>query len=236
MKLISRRIIYRITELISLIFFFKKLIDGGQNSFYGKNCLHCGDFLTTKVIKNFHNFLKHYEMGFEESTDERPIKVTVRGDITIYNLNYHQHHKYYDFFNAERIVEDLIKQVSYLHKPTEKFQFKADFSIENKQNAVNDSSDMSDIKTLRYWSTDVYQGVYFNSYIASGITNDILKRVINVGLSGSSWYFNRFSHLNLKVLRTHVTNKKWLNIFVLRRALQTKATATKLLLKLMTLK
>ena len=184
-------------------FFFKILIDGGQNSFYGKNCLHCGDFLTTKVIKNFHNFLKHYEMGFEESIDERPIKVTVRGDITIYNLNYHQHHKYYDFFNAERIVEDLIKQVSYLHKPTEKFQFKADFSIENKQNAVNDSSYMSDIKTLRYWSADVYQGVYFNSYIASGIRNDILKRVINVGLSGSSWYFNRFSHLNLKVLRTH---------------------------------
>ena len=129
-------------------FFFKKLIDGGQNSFYGKNCLHCRDFLTTKVIKNFHNFLKHYEMGFEESIDERPIKVTVRGDITIYNLNYHQHHKYYDFFNAERIVEDLIKQVSYIHKPTEKFQFKADFSIEIKQNAVNDSSYMSDIKTL----------------------------------------------------------------------------------------
>ena len=135
-------------------------------------------------------------------SSSRPIKVTVRGDITIYNLNYHhQHHKYYDFFNAERIVEDLIKQVSYLHKPTEKFQFKADFSIENKQNAVNDSSYMTDIKTLRYWSTDVYQGVYFNSYIASAIRNDILKRVINVGLSGSSWYFNRFSHL--KVLRTH---------------------------------
>ena len=97
----------------------------------------------------------------------------------------------------------MLKQVAYLHKPTEQFQFKADFSIENKQNAGDDSSYLTDIKTLRYWSTDVYQGVYFNSYIASGIRNDILKRVINVGLSGSSWYFNRFSHLNLKVLRTH---------------------------------
>ena len=53
-------------------FFFKKLIAGEQNSFYGKSCFHCGEFLTTKVIKNFHNFLKHYEMGFEESIDERP--------------------------------------------------------------------------------------------------------------------------------------------------------------------
>ena len=142
-------------------------------------------------------------MGFEESIDARPIKVTVRGDITIHNLNYQQHHKHYDFSNSEKIVDDLLKQVAYLHKPTEQFQFKADFSIENKQNAGNDSSYLTDIKTLRYWSTDVYQGVYFNSYIASGIRNDILKRVINVGLSGSSWYFNRFSHLNLKVLRTH---------------------------------
>ena len=203
MKLISRRIIYFIIELIQLIFFFKKFIAGEQNGFYGKNYFHCGEFLTTKVIKNFHNFLKHYNMGFKESIDEKPIKVTVRGDITIYNLNYQQNHKYYDFFNSERIVDDLIKQVTYLHKPTEQFQFKADFSIENKQNAGNDSSYLADITTLRYWSTDVYKGVYFNSYIASGIRNDILKRVINVGLSGSSWYFNRFSHLNLKVLKTH---------------------------------
>ena len=184
-------------------FFFKKLIVGEQNSFYGKNCFHCGDFLTTKAFKNFHNFLKHYDLGFEESIDARPIKVAVRGDITIYNLNYQQHHKHYDFSNSEKIVDDLLKQVAYLHKPTEQFQFKADFSIENKQNAGDDSSYLTNIKTLRYCSTDVYQGVYFNSYIASVIRNDILKRVINVGLSGSSWYFNKFSHLNLKVLRTH---------------------------------
>ena len=110
-------------------FFFKILIDGGQNSFYGKNCLHCGDFLTTKVIKNFHNFLKHYEMGFEESIDERPIKVTVRGDITIYNLNYHQHHKYYDFFNAERIVEDLIKQFHIYTSQPKNFSLKLIFQL-----------------------------------------------------------------------------------------------------------
>ena len=141
-------------------------------------------------------------MGFEESIEEKPIKVIVRGDLTIYRLSYHQYHKHYDFSNSEKIVE-FLKQVSYLHKPTETFQFKADFSIENKQNAVIGSSYTTDIKTLRYWSTDVYQGVYFNNYIASGIRSDILKRVINVGLSGSSWYFNRFSHLNLKVLRRH---------------------------------
>ena len=44
-------------------------------------------------------------------------------------------------------------------------------------------------------------GTHFNSFIAAGIRQGILKRVINTGLSGSSWYFNKFSHLNLKVLR-----------------------------------
>ena len=183
-------------------FFLKKIIGGEENGFYGKEFLQCGEFLTTKVIKNTHNFLKHYHMGFEESIEEKPTKVIVRGDLIIYGLSYHQHHKHYDFSNFKKIVGEFLKQVSYLHKPTETFQFKADFSIENKQNAVNESSYTTDIKTLRYWSTDVYQGVYFNNYIASGIRRDILKRVINVGLSGSSWYFNRFSHLNLKVLRT----------------------------------
>ena len=87
------------------------------------------------------------------------------------------------------------------HKPLESYQFTADFAIENKQNAPEDTFNTAGLKTLRYWSTDVYGGTHFNSFIAAGIGQGILKRVINTGLSGSSWYFNKFSHLNLKVLR-----------------------------------
>ena len=39
---------------------------------------------------------------------------------------------------------------------------------------------------------NVYEGVYFNDFIKSNLTNGILKRVIMNGMSGSSWRFKRF--------------------------------------------
>ena len=77
---------------------------------------------------------------------------------------------------------------------------KADFAIENIQDAPSGVANIAYVKTLRYWPTNVYRAVYFNEFVANGIRNDILKRVINNRLTGSSWYFNRFSHLNIKVL------------------------------------
>ena len=77
---------------------------------------------------------------------------------------------------------------------------KTDFAIENIQDAPSGVANTADVKTLRYWSTNVYRAVYFNEFVANGIRSDILKRAINSRLTGSSWYFNRFSHLNIKVL------------------------------------
>ena len=181
-------------------YFFRALFNT-KNAYWAKNCFHCGEFLITKEIKNAHNFLKHYELGNEKPVEEKPIKIISRGQMTIYQINYFDHHKFYDFYDAERIVDDLIQQVIFRHKPTEPYQFKADFAIENKQNAPTGIENTANIKSLRYWSTGVYIGVYFNSFIAAGIRNDVLKRVISTGLSGSSWHFNRFSHLKIKALK-----------------------------------
>ena len=52
----------------------------------------------------------------------------------------------------------------------------------------------------RYWSTTPYSGIYFNDFILFGLKQEILNRVIINGLSGSSWYFNRFVSLSLKIL------------------------------------
>ena len=94
----------------------------------------------------------------------------------------------------------MLFKVASIFKPTSECQFKADFAIENIQDAPSEVANTADIKTLRYWSTNVYSAVYFNEFVANGIRNDILKRVINNRLTGSSWYFNRFSHLNIQVL------------------------------------
>ena len=52
--------------------------------------------------------------------------------------------------------------------------------------------DTADIKSLRYWSTNVYKATYFNDYVVAGVLNN--------KLSGSAWRFNKFFHLNVKVI------------------------------------
>ena len=42
----------------------------------------------------------------------------------------------------------------------------------------------------RYWSTEVYQTKLLNDYIYFNLREGILKRVINNGMTGSSWHFN----------------------------------------------
>ena len=168
-------------------------------------CCRCGDFLVSKKGKASHNFLKHYSDGDEKPTEEKPVKVIKTGDITIYQISYNEHKDEYDFYDAEKVVDELIFNVKNLFSPlSTKVQFKADFAIENKQDAPAGVLNTADIKTLRYWTTNVYRSVYFNSFVAAGIRRDILKRVINNRLTGSSWYFNRFSHLNIKVLNKKV--------------------------------
>lgn len=52
----------------------------------------------------------------------------------------------------------------------------------------------------RYWTTDPYEGVYFNDFIFHSIRQDILNKVIVNGVTGSSWRFKRFISLSMKIL------------------------------------
>ena len=181
-------------------YFFTRLFNF-ENAYFCRDCCRCGEFLITQDDKVTHNFLKHFEQGEEKPAEEKPVTIINNGDITVYQISFNEHKYYYDFFDAEKIVDELIFNVRNLFKPSIQCQFKADFAIENKQDAPTGIANTADIKTLRYWTTNVYRAVYFNSFVAAGIRQDILRRVINNRLTGSSWYFNRFLHLNIKVLR-----------------------------------
>ena len=52
----------------------------------------------------------------------------------------------------------------------------------------------------RSWSTETYDGKYFNDFILFGLKQDILKCVIVNKMSGSALYFKRFLYLAVKVL------------------------------------
>ena len=56
------------------------------------------------------------------------------------------------------------------------------------------------IVNSRYWSTEVYQTKSFNDYTFFNLRKEILKRVINNGMTGSSWHFNLFLYVNVNIL------------------------------------
>ena len=180
-------------------FFFRQLLLN-QNGFLNCDCIRCHEFITTKKYLAKHNFLKHYMDGERKPPEFKPIDVIRNQEVTIYQITFEKHSEEYDFYNSAEVVEDFLFNVKRLYKPANKVLFKVSFSIENIQNAPIISPDIADIKSQRYWSTQVYKGVYFNDFIAAGIRDDILKRAINNNLTGSSWYFHRFVYLNVKVI------------------------------------
>ena len=78
------------------------------------------------------------------------------------------------------------------------FFIKCDFSLDNIQPSLIENK--QPIKNSRYWLTELYQTKSFNDFIYLDLRKSILKRVINNGLTGSSWHFNRFLYINVKIL------------------------------------
>ena len=76
-------------------------------------------------------------------------------------------------------------------------QIKASFTIENCQPSL--SEEHLPLYNSRYWTTDVYPATYFNSFVYYNLRQDITKRVISNGLSGSSWMFSKFLNLSVSV-------------------------------------
>ena len=164
------------------------------------DCIRCQKFIPTKKCLSQHNFLKHYIDGEKKPAEFKTIDIRKDNEIIIYNINFEKHSDEYNFYNSQELVDEFLFNVKSRFKPLNKVIFKADFSIENIQNAPLTLPSLTDIANARYWTTDVYKGVYFNDFIISEIRSDILKRVIINNLTGSSWYFNRFKHLSIKVI------------------------------------
>ena len=81
------------------------------------------------------------------------------------------------------------------------FLIRSGFRLENIQSALDVYNEP--LKNSRYWTTDPIQTKSFNNYVYFTIRESILKRVINNGLTGSSWHFNRFLYINIKIIQVN---------------------------------
>ena len=181
-------------------FFFKCLLQNIENKPHLKKCIRCDEFITIKKYKVEHDFLKHYDDGNEIPFEEKPLQIVRNKALIIYKIEYSKHNEKYDFYNAEKCVDDFLLNVKHKYKASSKKWFKCSFTIENVQNAL--SPHLQFLTNNRYWTTETYDAIYFNDFIFFSLKTDILKRVIINRLSGSSWYFRRFLNLAVKVLDT----------------------------------
>ena len=166
--------------------FFKKLFQT-KNKVLLKNCVRCSEFLTTEKHKATHDFLEHYKEGKDIPFEEKPLDLSKFPNLLIYSIEFQKHSDFYNFYNPDKCVDDFLKNVQYRFKSNHKNWFKCSFYIENKQNSV--MNNWEPLVDTQYWSTETYDGKYFDDFILFGLKQDILKRVIVNNMSGSAWYF-----------------------------------------------
>ena len=167
-----------------------------------RNYIRCDEFLTTKKEKAAHDFIKHYDDGKEIPFEEKPLDIIKLPALTIYKIEFKKYKNQYSFFNAEKCVDDFLKNVQNRFRTTNKKWFKCSFTIENTQNSIR--TDLIPLINTLYWTTETYDSIYFNDFILHLLKSDILKRVIANQMSGSSWYFKRFLSLAVKTLDTEI--------------------------------
>ena len=187
--------------------FFKRMIDQKKNIIYRRKCNYCDEFVF--VNKTNHDFLKHYGGGggggnvdFDSDADadnDKPVDITNVGGVTKIEITFKEHSSFYDFFDSVAVVDKFLARVKNVMRRYENdVLLRAGFSIENIQQPLDNYTEP--LLQTRYWSTEPIQTKSFNDFVLFKTREGILRRVINNGLSGSAWHFNKFNYLNVNIL------------------------------------
>ena len=162
-------------------------------------CFECSLGFTNSRKKKNHMFLVHYnQKGGARANANFPLNILKRGSITYYSVNFNQHKNFYNFYSGD-MVDEFLGVVYRTFKPLKNidYKFQAYFEIVNQQRKSDNRNFLTD---NRSWLTNVYRFKYLNEFLRAELKNEITKRIISNGLTGSSWYFRRFERLNVIVL------------------------------------
>ena len=142
-------------------------------------------------------FLFHYgerQMGGRRpELSTLPLNVLKRGPITYYSINFEQHKNFYDFFNSS-MVDVFLDSIYEIFRPNTEKKFQGYAEIVNQQRVEIILQDK------RVWLTNSFNSKHFNDFFRREIRDEITKRIIANGQTGSSWYFKRFQRLTIIVV------------------------------------
>ena len=161
-----------------------------------RKCKNCCLMLNSSRMKKNHMFLYHYNQAgsARNRLNDLPLNVLKRGQIVYYSVNFVQHRNYYDFFSTVMIDIFLIN-VYDVFKPERNllYKFQEYFEIINQQRDPERTE-------KKVGLTNVFHFKHFNQFVRGEIKEEIIKRVIINGQTGSSWYFKRFNRLNIIIV------------------------------------
>ena len=138
-------------------------------------------------------FLYHYGQQIGGRGPRFAFNILKRGSITHFSINFDQHKNFYVFYSSD-LVDVFLDTVHQIYQPKSECKFQGYAEIVNQQRGETILEDR------RIWLTNVYQFKYFNNFVRGEIKDEIIKRIIVNGQTGSSWLFKRFNRLNVIVV------------------------------------
>ena len=120
-----------------------------------------------------------------------PLNILRRPPLTYYSINFEQHRNFYDFFSMN-IVDIFLNNVYQVYQCSNK-----ENKIQAYAEIINQQQGEIVLENKRVWLTNVYRAKHFNDFVRGELPDQIIKRVIVNGESGSKWYFKRFERLNV---------------------------------------
>ena len=138
---------------------------------------------------------KHKQIGGNcaQRTSTLLINVLNRGPIIHFSINFSQHKNFYDFF-SNGIVDAFLESVYEIYRPSKENKIQGYAEIVNQQRGEIILEDK------QVWLTNAFNSKYFNDFVRGEIRDEITKRIIVNGQTGSSWHFKRFERLSVIVV------------------------------------
>ena len=104
-----------------------------------------------------------------------------------------QHKNFYDLFSSG-IVDAFLDSVYEIYRPSKENKIQGYAEIINQQRG-----DII-LEDKRVWLTNSFNSKYFNNFVRGEIRDEITKRIIVNGQTGSSWHFKRLERLSVIVV------------------------------------
>ena len=117
-----------------------------------------------------------------------------RSDYVFFYQLFSTYKNFYDFFDAEKVVDSFLNAFERSFVSDKKLKFQGYTELINYQ-----STEIIKLESKRVWLTDVFTGKYCNQYFRGEIRANFQRRVIVNGATGSSWQCKRFDKISIIV-------------------------------------